>query len=168
MATVTHLYSPPLFPLLPPASAVSRPSLRRPPPRPPTAVPYPLPRRATPSTQTTTRRAPSASASTSTTPWPATAGSSAPPPARTASPAPWGRWTSTLSSPPPRGSRWTRSTSRRAPGSSVLPGLLILTGTKVWSSAAPLSQSARRKVRTVQEALALCFQLCFHLFERRN
>lgn len=116
---------------------------------------YPSLRPATQNTPTTKRRALSVSASKSTTLWPVTAGSSALQRGPTASPAPWGKWTLTPSSPPPRWSRWTRSTSRPAPGFSVLPGLLILTGRKVWSWAVLSSPSARRKVRK-QQSLLIC------------
>lgn len=133
------------------ASAVSFPSLCCPcPPAHSCYIPHPSSRLATQNTQTMTRRALSVSASTSTIPWPATAGSSAPQLAPMASPVPWGRWTSTPSSHPQRWSHWTQSTSRQAPGSSVPLGPLILTGMRVWSSPAPLSLSARRKVRTEQ------------------
>lgn len=97
-----------------------------------------------------TRRVLSVSASTSTTPWPTTAGLSVPQQVPMASPAPWGRWTLTRSLPPPRWSRWIRSTSRQVQGCGALLELLILMGRKVWSSTAPLSPSARRKVRGKQ------------------
>lgn len=96
---------------------------------------------------TLTKRVQSALLRTSTTLSHSTVGWSVHPPAPMEWPAPWERWTPTLSLPTPNPSPWIPFTSVLAPGSSVQPGPSTLKEMQVWSCQVPLLSSARKRVR---------------------